>query len=227
MTRHPVLSLALLLSLGACRTSSPASTQSEPTVNATAQGSSSDDAATPPSAPDADATDASASASDDAASAPAADAQAGPSPMERRLREMAASDEAFSAGISSTRGLVVVRYLEAPPSGRGRETRTNERVCPAQLTRRVAELRGLLVRALARAPDPQDMQCEGNECRISGMEYEESRVFTFETGDGGAMTLSAMRFVSEAAMPQRWIEAADAYHRSNYERLQRTPCPAR
>ena len=122
---------------------------------------------------------------------------------------------------------MVVRYLEAPPSGQGRETRTNERVCPAQLARRAGELRALLVRALARAADAHEIVCDGNECRIPGMEYEESRVFTFDVGDGGAMTLSAMRFVSEAAMPQRWLDAANAYHRSNFERLQRTPCPAR
>jgi hypothetical protein len=141
---------------------------------------------------------------------------------------MAASDDAFLAGISPTRGLTVVHYLEAPPSGRGRQRRENERVCPATFGRRAAALRQMLTAALARADAGQDIVCDASSCVIPGMEYEEARHFTFVVdGDAGSPTLESMEFVSEAAMPEPWLAAARAYRDRAIAAHRRAPCPAR
>lgn len=204
----------------ACRSSAPIDRSSPSVSNEGAAGATSEDSGAPTTAPTS-APDAATSVAD----ATPADTGVGPSPLEQQLRAMAASDDALIAAISPTRGLSVIEYLEAPPNGRGRQTRRAEQLCGAALRQRARGLREQITRALARAAEGQDILCGAEQCTVPGMEYEASKHFRFILADGGARTLlESMEFISEAAMGDAWINAARAHTDSALATHRRTTC---
>lgn len=210
----------IAIASSACRSSAPIDRSSTATTNANATGAASDDAGAS-AEPTAPASDAGTSASD----ASPADSGAAPSALERQLRAMVASDDAFVAAILPTRGLSVIEYLEAPPSGRGRPTRRAEQLCGAALRQRARGLRDQITQALTRAADGQDILCEAEECTVPGMEYEATKRFRFILADDGAAPrLESIEFVSEATMGDAWLNAARTHTNTALATHRRTTC---
>jgi hypothetical protein len=153
-----------------------------------------------------------ASLAPDAVPGPAPDAVSAPAPhpLAVRIRALAAGSEDLAAAIDPARGLTVVRFLEAPASGRGGETIDHRRVCPAGLPRETATLRDHLASALAQAEGPSGMQCTDDSCVAPGMEYQPEWRVIFENLQG-VRRLVGLAQVSAAALSDSWRSRADAH----------------
>lgn len=208
------LSLLALLALVACSSTRAAQVSAPPVV--TAPVISAVDAAI--------VVDAATAASPDVAIADdASSEQDPPDPHLVRLRALAADDDALRAGIDAARGVTVIRYIEAPPSGRGREDLSNRHLCGATVTRALPSLRSALSAAIEQAGASESFSCDGDVCTVPGMEYQPAFHLYF-VSSGDALTLEAIAQVSEATMGEQWMTRATAYVTRSLTAARAHPC---
>lgn len=164
----------------------------------------------------------------DAASDAGASEDAGQSPLEQRVRAMAGDPALIRASVRAPRGLSLIRYIEAPPSGRGGERHSAEHLCGANMQRRERELRAIFATAVRRADEGQGFDCDGTVCVVPGMEYEESRRFHFAaSAPGEAPQLESIELVTTALMGEEWLTRMETYVRAARTQHAAHPCPAR
>lgn len=126
------------------------------------------------------------------------------------LRGLADGSVDLAAHVDPAHGVVVVTYVEAPPSGEGRERHETRRLCGAAVGRDAA-LRARLRGAAERAGAEGGFLCDGDECLVPGMEYQPSyRLRLGRRADGARVLLGAIE-MSEAAMGEQWLAPARAY----------------
>lgn len=181
-----------------------------------------------PPAPDVVAPAPDVAAAPDAAPAPdapvdAAVADAPLDPLVLRIRALAGGTEALAAAVDPARGLVVARYLEAPPSGQGGERHTAQRLCGATLTRSAAAVRRDLAAAVAQAEGGDGFVCQDRVCVAPGMEYQPEWRVHFEDVQG-TLRLTGVAQVSVAAIADAWVARANAYVDRAFADARRTPC---
>lgn len=155
-------------------------------------------------------------------------AQTQNSRLEQRVRAMAANPALIAASVRAPRGLSLIRYTEAPPSGRGREVHSSEHLCGATVQRRERELRAILALAVRRADEGMGIECDATSCTVPGMEYEDTRRIRFnpsETSD--PPQLESIELVTTAAMGEEWMERMEAFVRRSTEQHVAHPCAAR
>lgn len=216
MIRLQALTLSLV-ALVACTSTRNAQVSAPPLVTTPAIAVAEDAAA--PVSSDA----ASDAASADAATDDAPTARAQPDPHLVRLRALAADDATLRAGIDPARGVTMIRYLEAPPSGEGREEHTSRRLCGATLARALPSVRRALNAAIEQSTANESFDCEGDVCTVAGMEYQPvHRLYFVTTGD--TITLEAIAQVSEAAMASEWLLRATDFVTRNLTAARAHPC---
>jgi hypothetical protein len=126
------------------------------------------------------------------------------------LRSLADGSVDLAAHVDPAHGVVLVTYVEAPPSGEGRERHETRRLCGAAVGRDAA-LRARLRGAAERAGAEGGFLCDGDECLVPGMEYQPSyRLRLGRRADGARVLLGAIE-MSEAAMGEQWLAPARAY----------------
>lgn len=153
----------------------------------------------------------------------AASEQDPPDPHLVRLRALAADDNALRAGIDATRGVTVIHYIEAPPSGQGREDLSNRHLCGAAVTRALPSLRSALNAAIEQAGANESFSCDGDVCSVPGMEYQPAFHLYF-VSSGDTLTLEAIAQVSEATMGEQWMTRATAYVTRSLTAARAHPC---
>jgi hypothetical protein len=148
--------------------------------------------------------------------------------LEQRVRAMAANPALIAASVRAPRGLSLIRYTEAPPSGRGREVHSSEHLCGAAVGRRERELHAIFALAVRRADEGQGIECDATSCTVSGMEHEDTRIFRFnpsETSD--PPQLEAIELVTTAAMGEEWMTRMETFARNAFAQHAAHPCAAR
>ncbi|MBK8696756.1 MAG: hypothetical protein IPN17_31960 [Deltaproteobacteria bacterium] len=138
------------------------------------------------------------------------DAPAPPSPDAELVRGLASGSVELSAHIDPAHGVVFVTY----PGGVAQRAlgvrRSTRRLCGAAAARDAA-LRARLREAVQQATDNESMECSGDECVVSGMEYQPAyRLRLGRAPDGTRVLLGAMQ-LSEAALSDEWMERVRAY----------------
>ncbi len=163
----------------------------------------------------------------DAATAePAVVERESPDPRGLLLRALAAGTVPLSQAIDPTRGVTVVRHIEAPPAGGGRARISDRRLCGTALTRALPALRRDLVEAVQQAgEDAISCDAEG-VCHVSGMEYQPAWQISFVDVQG-TPRLEAVAQVSLAAMNDDWVDAVNAHIHRALRTARGRPCPAR
>lgn len=149
-----------------------------------------------------------------------------PDPRGVLLRALAAGTAPLAQAIDPTRGVTVVRHIEAPPAGGGRARITDRRLCGAALTRALPALRRDLVEAVQQAGDEPISCDEEGACHVSGMEYQPAWRISFVDVQG-TPRLEAIAQVSLAAMNDDWVDAVSAHIQRAVGAARGRPCPAR
>lgn len=147
-------------------------------------------------------------------------------PHETLLRAVAAGTTPVADVIDPARGLTRVTYIEAPPSGEGRETIATHRLCGAAIARSAADVRRDVSAALEQAAAMESFECANDMCLVTGMEYAPTWRIYFARGDGGPLRIESIVQMSEAAMNEAWIRRATTYV-DRARAAQRSPCPRR
>jgi hypothetical protein len=159
------------------------------------------------------------------AAAPTVDAPAPVNPHVARLRALAADPAALAAAIGPTRGLALVHYVEAPPSGRGRPDISSRHLCGAALTRALPSVQRTLGAVIEQLDNNSDTSCENHVCTVPGMEYQPAWHIHF-VDVNGTLELEALAQVSEAAMSDDWLNRANAYVTRALSAARARPCSA-
>lgn len=226
MNRLCILILALA-ALSACGSTRASTTASQPVTQPTSAPAADASASAP--APDASVVEPSrdASAADAfAADASEDDANEPPDPRLARLRAFADGSTPIAEATDPAHGLTVVRYLEAPPSGQGRETFTSQHHCGAALARELPALRRTLAAIVEQARDTESFDCRGGECVVRGMEYQPAWHVLFLDVQGQPRIEAVMQ-VSEALMSEAWLSRATAFTERSLAAARARPCPPR
>ncbi|MDP3277807.1 MAG: hypothetical protein Q8Q09_21670 [Deltaproteobacteria bacterium] len=125
------------------------------------------------------------------------------------------------------RGVTMIEYLEAGPSGHHPERHTQTRLCGSTLQRRMRALRAMATDALGRTDNGADITCDPQHvCHIPGMEYQPSLRFYFDVGDGSQSTLVAVANVSVAALGEPWLTQMEQYVTTAMSSSARGTCSA-
>jgi hypothetical protein len=209
VSHHRPALLLLLTTLGACARRPPQGPAVQPAAHAST--------VTVPPAPAV--TDAPAPAVTVPPAPAVTDAPATPDAV--LLRRLADGGEALAAHIDRAHGVVLVTFLEAPPSGRSGATRSSRRLCDTP--DREAIVRARLREVVAQAAD-DDLRCDGDECLVPGMEYQPSYRVRFGRGDDGARTVLGVSQQSEAALGEPWLTQARAYVERAFAEARARPC---
>lgn len=180
-----------------------------------------------PAVTDASAPDA-ANAPDDA---PAADSAPSDTPPARDprlawLRALANGAAPMTGATDPARGLTVVHYIEAPPSGQGGESISTQHHCGAALTRQLPALRTVLAAVVEQADANEAFDCNASECIVPGMEYQPAWHVLF-TDVQGAPRVEAVMQLSEAALNDAWLARVNAYVTRSLSAARAHPCPQR
>ncbi len=167
------------------------------------------------------------------ASIPATDAGtvvAAPEPVDPLvavIRALGAPNASLIDAIDPARGLSVINYIEAPPSGRGRQRISNDRHCGPALRRALPAVQRDIADFVQRMSDPADVECADGACTVHGMEYQPELTLRFATaGDGGTPKLESIEQLSVAALPDAWVTRARAHVTSSLASGRARPCPA-
>lgn len=179
-------------------------------------------AVTDASAPDA------ANAPDDAPPADATPSDAPPArdPRLAWLRTLANGGAPMTGATDPARGLTVVHYIEAPPSGQGGESISTQHHCGAALTRQLPALRQVLSAVVEQADANEAFDCNASECIVPGMEYQPAWHVLFVDVQG-APRIEAVMQLSEAALSDAWLARVNAYVTRSLSAARARPCPQR
>lgn len=141
-----------------------------------------------------------------------------------RIHALAEGIEPLARAVDESRGLVIVRYLEAPPSGRGGTRRSAQRLCGTTLVRSAERVRQDLTAALEQAAHNDGFVCSSSHvCVVRGMEHQPDwRVFFEE--QGGVLVWTGLAQVSVAAMHPSWVAEVEAYIANAFADARRRPC---
>lgn len=214
-----VLLVAALFACSATRaTPSAAQPVTQPVVVAAPDVTAVTDAAAPDAA---NATD-DAPAADDAAS----DAPPARDPRLAWLRTLSNGGAPMTGATDPARGLTVVHYIEAPPSGQGGESISTQHHCGAALTRQLPALRQVLAAIVEQADANEAFDCNASECIVPGMEYQPAWHVLFVDVQG-APRIEAVMQLSEAAMNEAWLARVNAYVTRSLTAARAHPCPQR
>lgn len=143
------------------------------------------------------------------------------------MRAFARGEVAVTDAVDLTRGLTVVHYLEAPPSGEGREDISNRRHCGAGLVQSADALRREFTAAVEQAEAMGGFQCSARECLVTGMEYAPMWSVTFVQGDGGSLRIESVVRASRALMNDAWVARSQAYIQRSLATSRARPCGPR
>lgn len=215
-----LFALATLAALAACRSSRPPappppSSPTTPPVQVQV-----DVSATPPP-------EVTPPASDASASVEAGTDASVMTPEERLVRAFARGEIAVTDAVDPVRGVTVVHYLEAPPSGEGREDISSRRHCGTGLTQSADALRRELTAAVEQAEAMGGFQCSARDCLVTGMEYAPMWNVTFVQGDGGSLRIEAVVRASRSLMNQAWVARSEAYVNRSLAASRARPCGPR
>jgi hypothetical protein len=141
-----------------------------------------------------------------------------------RLRALASNTTPLAEAVDAAHGVLVVRYLEAPPSGQGGERISNQHLCGTALTRQLAALQRDLAAVVAQANTNDSLQCDNQGCNVAGMEYQPAWHIQFVTV-GTSLQLESIVQVSHGAMSEAWNTRADAYISRSLATARTHPCP--
>lgn len=131
--------------------------------------------------------------------------------QERFLRALAAGElPAGAAVVDPAWGVTRVMFLEAPPSGEGRERIETHRDCGANAAGG-ATVRAMISSALSQADHLETITCDASSCVVGGMEYAPTWYVRFRAGDGGTPVIESVVSVSEATMSEAWLARSRAY----------------
>lgn len=125
-----------------------------------------------------------------------------------------ASPAALAQFVNPARGLVFVRYVEAPPTDDGREEIGATHLCGRQLGVTPRDLRSWLSAAARQAgpPDSYQMVCTNDDCVVPGMEYAPSIEFRFTPRSTGTPPNLTLVYVhSEAMLGEDWMTRSEDY----------------
>jgi hypothetical protein len=138
------------------------------------------------------------------------------------------TEDALATAIDPARGLLLVRYEEAGPGEgrRRRETKTQQHLCGAAMTRKRAEIIALLRTATEQAAPDEEWTCSETECIAPGMEWTPTIHIALARDPAGALVIEGLFSVSEAALPEEWTDAANAYVARALTAARAAPCPA-
>jgi hypothetical protein len=148
-------------------------------------------------------------------------------PEERLVRAFARGEIPIHDAVDPVRGLTVVHYLEAPPSGEGREDISNRRHCGTGLAQSADALRREFTSAVEQAEAMGGFHCSAGECLVTGMEYAPVWNFTFAQGDGGALRIESVVRASRALMNEAWVTRSQAYINRSLAASRARPCGSR
>lgn len=157
------------------------------------------------------------------ADAAPSDAPAPVDPHIARLRVIATDRAALAAAIDPARGVTVIHYVEAPPSGRGREEHTSQHLCGVGLARALPTVQRALAEAVAQAEGIDAIDCANHECVVPGMEYQPAWHLYF-VDMNGSLQLEALAQVSEAALGEAWLTRARTYVTRGLAAARARPC---
>lgn len=155
-----------------------------------------------------------------------ADAPREVTPQEAMLRAVVDGTTPITDLIDPARGVSRIAFVEAPPSGQGRENISARRLCGAAVGRAAGSLRDDLRAALAQAHDLEEIHCDARMCVVPGMEYAPVwRVYFAPGADGGAPRIEAISQVSEATMGEAWMRRVEAHVDRALAAQHGAPCP--
>lgn len=153
-----------------------------------------------------------------------ADAAPPPDPRLVRLRALANGTIPMTEATDPAHGLAVVHYLEAPPSGQGRETISTQHHCGAALRRELPALRRVLAAIVEQSDGNETFACDATECVVPGMEYQPAWHVHFLDVQG-TPRIEAVMQLSEATMGEAWLTRMNAYAAQSLSAARAHPCP--
>jgi hypothetical protein len=149
-----------------------------------------------------------------------------PHPLSVKLHELASGKATLESLIDPANGLTTVDYIEAMPNDDkpSKPTIGTQHLCGAALKKETKALQARIAGAMKRADAGTDLDCNGNECILAGMEYSPSIHFVFADATSAAPKLTAINTVSEAALPTEWTDKAQAYVLKSLKAADAKPC---